>query len=261
LVEVAKLPAPKPSFQLALTPAEALELLRNEPDHDSLISTLNFLLNYPGFSIQSPSPLASQLVHALVSDIVPNYWDVLGEGRKPKAAKKGSPTKLSELELLLSCLRSVSGINAVLLILKRHIQQSKEDRKAVGGPNFEELLTIYLELLQALLENPRTVENIWSTIHGASNLQSKQKTVWNEFLGLVGGGKMLGISAEAEDVINDLSKKVRENHWIADGNPYSSWLACNITSWVKNLSADSEDAWKCCTELLSKSFRLGHTGQ
>jgi len=71
----------------------------------------------------------------------------------------------------------------------------------------------------------------------------------------------LGIAAEAEDVINGLSKKVGEKHWIADGSPYSSWLALNLTHWIKKLPADVEDAWKCCGELISKSFRLGHTGQ
>jgi len=261
LVEVSKSSTPKPSFHLASTPAEALELLRNEPNHESLVSTLQFLVNCPDFNIQSPSPLASQLVHVLVSDIVPNYWDVLREGGKPKAAKKGSSTKIPELELLMSCLRSVSGINAILLSLKRHIQQLKETRKAVGVANFEQLLRIYLQLLQALLEGFQTVETIWNTIYGASSPQSKQKTVWNEFLGLVGGGKILGIAAEAEDVINGLSKKVGEKHWIADGSPYSSWLALNLTHWIKKLPADVEDAWKCCGELISKSFRLGHTGQ
>jgi telomere length regulation protein len=260
-VEDVKSNAPKPSFRSASTPAEALELLKTEPDHDTLIVTLQYLADYPGFSIQSPSPLASQLVHVLVSEIVPNYWNVLQAGRKFKPAKQGSSSRLSELDLLLSCLRSVSGLNSVLLSLKRNIQLSKESKKAVGGSNFEELLRIFLQLLQALLEGPQTVEAIWASIYEASSPQSKQKTVWNEFLSLVGGGKILGIAAEAENVANELSRKVGEKYWVADGSSFSSWLARNLTYWVKNLPTDSESASKCCGELISKSFRLGYTGQ
>jgi telomere length regulation protein len=213
------------------------------------------------FNIQSPSPLASQLVHVLVSEIVPNYWIVLQAGKKSKLAKQESSSRKSELDLLLSCLRSVLGINSVLLSLKRHIQQSKESKKAVGGPNFEELLRIFLQLLQALLEGPRTIEIVWRSIYEASGPQSKQEAVWNEFLSLVGSGKILGIAAEAEDVINELSDDVGEKHWIADGAFFSSWVARNLTYWVTNLPIDSENASKCCGELLSKAFRLGYTGQ
>ena len=195
--------APKPSYQNASTPAEALELLRSEPDHSTLISTLKFLASCQNFSIHSPSPLASQLVNVLVSDIVPNYWSVLQTGKTSKKAKQASPgaSKISELQLLLSCLQSVSGLNAVLLSLKRLIQQSKESRISVGGPNFVELLLIYLYLLQAILEGPQTVEAIWSIVFGSSGSVSKQKTVWNEFLSLVGGGKILGIVAEVLKVV------------------------------------------------------------
>ena len=225
------------------------------------MSTLRFLSDCAGFSILSPSPLASQLVHVLVSEIVPNYWNVLQGGKKSKAAKPGPPSKSPELELLLSCLRSVPGINSVLLSLKRHIQQSRESKKAVGGTNFQELLSILLQLLQALLDGSQTVETIWRSIYEDSSPRSKQKTIWNEFLSLVGGGKILSIAAEAEDVVNELSKKIGEKHWVADGSLFSSWLARNLSQWIKKLPAGSEDGSKCCGELLSKSFRLGHTGE
>ncbi len=238
-----------------------MELLKSEPDHDTLISTLRYLTTCAGFYIQSPSPLASQLVHVLVAELVPNYWNVLQAGKRTKPAKQGSSSKASGLQLLLSCLRSVSGINAVVLSLKRNIQQSKESKKSVGGPNFEELLRIFLQLLQELLEGSQTVEIIWRSIYEVSGPQSKQNTIWTEFLGLVGGGKIIGIAAEAEDIINGLSKKFSEKYWVADGSLFSSWLARNLTYWVRNLSTGSENLSKCCGELLSKSFCLGYTGR
>jgi telomere length regulation protein len=208
------------------------------------------------FSITSPGPIAAQLVYVLVSDTVPTYWNVLQESsRRKKAAKQES-----FLEILLSCLRSVTGLNAVVLSLKQHIQLSKETQKAVGGPNIQSILVILLQLLQALLGDNQTVEAIWKNIHHSSNIPAKQKAIWNEFLGLVGNGKILGVAAEAEDIINYLSKKVGERYWIADATLYCLWLARNVTHWSRNLSADSEIEIKGCGELLSKSFHLGYTG-
>jgi telomere length regulation protein len=253
----------KPTFQ-ASTPLEALEILKNEPDHEALISTLRFLGRAsPDFSITSPSPVASQLVHVLVSEILPNYWNILyqPEKKNSKERKQRKSKHTPDLELFITCLRSVTGLNAILLSLKRHIQASKEAKKAVGGPDLQDVLTILLQALTAILEGDQTVEKIWRVIWDTTDPEIKQKAVWNEFLGLIGGGKLLGTAAEAEDVINDLSQKVGEKYWVADGNLFSSWLALNITHWANGLLPESQNGWKCCTELLSKSFRLGHTGR
>ena len=249
-------PAPKPPFQ-ASSPADALRVLRSEPGHDTLLSTLQFLgKEQSDFSITSPSPIVAQLVHVLVSDTVPTYWNVLQESSRGKNVAKQE----SSLDMLLSCLRSVPGLNAAVLSLKQHIQMSKETKKAVGGPNIQVILVMLLQLLQALLGDNRTVETIWKNIHHSSNTPAKQKAIWNEFLGLVGNGKILGVAAEAEDIINNLSKKVGERYWIADGSLYCLCLARNVTHWSRNLSADSKVEIKGCGELLSRSFRLGYTG-
>jgi telomere length regulation protein len=264
LIEVPKSSKPitNPTFQ-ASTPTEALEILKNEPDYEALISTLRFLgkSNFD-FRVTSPSPIASQLIHVLVSEILPNYWNVLYVPEKnSKGGKQRKIRHQADLELFLTCLRSVTGLNALLLSLKRHIQLSKETKKAVGGPKVQDIITILLQVLSALLEGVQTVEKIWSVIWGSTDPPQKQKTIWNELLGLIGGGKILGTAAEAEDVVNDLSQKIGEKYWIADGSLYSSWLARNISYWATSLPTDSENGWKCCSELLTKSFRLGYTGK
>lgn len=264
LVEVKKTEkAPsRPSFK-ASTPAEALEILKNEPHHESLITTLRFLgEGNPDFSITSPSPIAAQLVHVLVSNIVPNYWSVLFESDKTSNGRKRAKSKkASDLELLLSCLRSVMGLNALLLSLKQLIRQSKETQKTVGGPNIHDVLTTLLQVLTELIQGNETVEEISNSIWNFTITPLKQKAIWNEFVGIVGSGKILGLAAEAEDVVSELSKKIGHKYWIADGSAYSSWLACNITHWARNLPIDSENEWKCCGDLLCKAFRLGYAGK
>jgi telomere length regulation protein len=263
LVEVKKpQKAPsKPSFKTS-TPTEALEILKNEPDHESLISTLWYLREESSdFNITSPSPLAAQLVHVLVSDIVPNYWNLLFDGKKSNARKRAKSKSASELDLLLFCLRSVTGLNALLLSLKQLIQQSKETKQAVGGPNIHDVLTILLQVLTELIKGDKTVGEISKSIWNPTVPLSNQNAIWNEFLSVVSSGKILGLAAEAEDVVNELSKKIGEKYWIADGGSYSSWLARNIMHWARTLPADSENEWKCCGDMLGKAFRLGHTGK
>lgn len=261
LVEVRK-PAEaisKPTSQ-AVTPAEALEILRNEPGYETLISTLRYLSRETSdFNIASPSALASQLVHVLVSEIVPNYWSILQESHNVR--KQGLSKKTSDMQLLLFCLRSVTGLNAVLLSLKQTIQQSRESKKTIGGSKIQDALTRLLQLMSSLLKGDGTIETISESIWGPSDASSKQKAIWNEFLNVAGGGRILGVCAEADDTINELSNDIHEKHWISDGVLYSRWLAQNITRWARSIPLDSENAWKCCVELLSKSLRLGYTGK
>lgn len=249
------------SITVASTPEEALEILKNEPDHASLCSTLQFLDQKSSkFNIQTPGAISSQLVHVLVSETIPNYWTVLAEseiGKRTASKRKGKST--SDLVHLLSCLRSVLGLNAILLSLKQQIQASKESKKQVGGQGIPELLVILLQVLEALLEGDDVLQTIWGTTWNTPEPLTKRKAIWNEFLGLL-GGKILGVAAESEDVLNELSKSSVQRRWVANGSLYAAWIARNISSWSKALPVSREDGWKACSEVLGKSFRLGHTG-
>ena len=265
LVEAPRAPAAisKPAFK-ATTPEQALEILRSEPDYDALISTLQYLGNSDSsFNIAVPNPLVAQLVHVLVSEIIPNYWSTFKGpqvGKKAGKRQQGRFRSIPDLELLLSCLRSVTGLNAVLLSIKQHIQRSKDTKASVGAPNIQDILTVLLQALTALLDGDEILELISSSIWNSSDTLSKQTALWNEFLGLVGSGKILGITAEAEDIVNALSKKVGEKYWVADGLQYSCWLARNISLWTIKLAEGAENEWKSCGGLLSKSLRLGYAG-
>lgn len=119
-----------PSNPIHISSAEqALKTLKNQPSFDDLKSALEFLDNETDFSITSPGPLASQLVHVLVSEVTPNYWSILHESGGKTKKNKQSPI----LKLLLNSIRSTTGINAILLNLKRFTQQSKETKKNIGG--------------------------------------------------------------------------------------------------------------------------------
>lgn len=244
------------------SPAEALETLRSEPDYDSLISTLSYLKSSEtGFSITLPSSLSAQLVHVLVSETAPTYWNVLQTPQNSKNASKQKHLPISTgLNSLLSCLRSVMGLSAVLLALRGLVQKSKESEKSVRGQSIQVTLSVLLDLLAAILEGDRTIELISQTIWNTSGSSPNQKTLWHDFLSLT-SSKILSTAAETEDIINGLDRKIREKLWISEGRLYADWLACNIGQWAHSLARNVQSDWNLCSETLSKSFRLGHTGK
>ncbi|RDW85050.1 hypothetical protein BP6252_02640 [Coleophoma cylindrospora] len=242
------------SLVASSTPQDILEVLRNTPNHDSLMSALKLLSDENAtFKVTDPSPLAAQIIHVLVSDVIPNYWHILGESRAAQHRKTHS-SKTVDWDILVP-LRSVPGLSAILLRLKELIQTCKEHKNKVGGPDVPANLDILLQLVTAILTEDDSVLKIWDTLGPTT---PKQKALRHEFLGLFGSGKLLGICAEAEDIVNDGGKSTPRNFWIANGALYSEWLGSSITRWAKSLPVDSSDAWKCCGELLSKAFRLGN---
>lgn len=248
----------------ATTPEEVLDILRNEPDYDTLSSILRYLGDSNSdFNLSSPSPLAAQMVHTLVSHIIPNYWSVFQEpfhSRNSKGRTQSHPEKEPELNSLLSCLRSVTALNSILFRLKELLQQLKGGKLIIERANFQDSLVVLLDVLTALLDGENAIEMQWNNILNASGGPGKQKALWHELLGLVGGGKILGLAAEAEEAILKAGKKADQIYWIADGKLYSTWLGRNISHWTKHLPIDFEIGWRNCVELLSKSFRLGYTG-
>ena len=154
-----------------------------------------------------------------------------------------------------------TGLNLIILNLKQAIQQSQEPKKSIGGGNIQDVLLRLLQVVSRLLEGDETIQFISKRIWHSSNTPQRQKAMWNEFLGVVVGGRILGTCAQADDIINDLSKDLHEKHWVSDGTLYSKWLAENITHWARHIQLDSDYAWKCCGEVLSKSLRLGYNGK
>ncbi|KAB8299171.1 hypothetical protein EYC80_001274 [Monilinia laxa] len=233
---------------------EAFKTLKNQPSFEYLSAVLVFLDKETAFSITSPGPLASQLVHVLVSEVIPNYWSILNESKGKSRKTKQSHT----FKLLLNSIRSITGINAILLNLKRLTQQSKEANKNIGGLNIQENLKIQLQLCVEVLEGDSTTKKLWDTINNSSDVSMKQRILFNELLALIGSGKIVGVAAEAEAISNELSKEPNERYWVADGSSYSRWLGQNVIFWLKTLPEGAEQAWKSCNELFGKCLRLGH---
>jgi telomere length regulation protein len=261
LVEVKKPSATSSTSNLLpSTPEEALQALRSEPDFDTLRFTLKYLVqdapSTSNFRINQISPIAAQLINTLCSEIVPNYWVVLNETSSNLGGK--SLTHGTERKLLLSCLRSLSGLNATVGRIKTLLQHVREAKKEVGGPNPVELLRMQLDVLETLLRGEQVVAQLWDDL--GADMQGRQRAIWHEVTALVAGGRILNVAAEATSVINDTTNEIIEPRWIAHGISYSRWLARNIIHWSKEIPANTEGLWKPLSEFLNKALRLGHPG-
>ncbi|KAI1430043.1 telomere length regulation protein [Xylaria sp. FL1777] len=229
------------------SPEEALECLKNQPSYDTLLAILEYLRNggkgEQKFDIRTPGPLSAQIIHTLVTEIVPNYWTVLQE-----ASDKGS------VNVLLACLRSLPGINAILTYLRSLIREVKSQPGDSRHSHVIFNLVYTSSLLAHLLGGDGEVMHIWSYV-ASTNDPTRVRPLRQEFLSLFTSGKIVSLSAEAGDICRQAGKLV-ERLWIEDNKEYINWLACNQIRWAK--SQLSEEDLKLCAELGARALRLGH---
>lgn len=247
---------------------EALEILRNEPDYETLVSVLLFLLaDKAPVDIRQPTPLSAQLVQVLVTAIVPNYWTLLRDespkSRVSKSGKKDSRRSRTDLELLLACLRSVTGLSALVVRLRALLAETKIASAAAatkdqqGNPSWQ--LRILREVLSELLAGEETVAQVWTASTSGVDDDAKRRPLTQEFLNIIGSGRVVSLAAEAEAVVREeFSSEKLPTSWVASGKEYSLWLAKGIIRWADR-NAGPEDQ-KVHGALLGKALRLGYPG-
>lgn len=230
---------------------DIVEALKNEPDYDVLITALRFVLEggpvSGHFSIGAPSPEATRIIQILVTEIVPNYWALL----KESSSEDGT----SDLALLLDSLRSLAGLNAVLLRLRTLTQEQKSQATEVKRSDVLLNLRITLELLCDILGGDDSVARLWVNTSATSDAM-KQRILSKDFISVIAGGRTISFSAEAECLTSQESQG--QIIWVADGMEYTKWLTRNIISWSKQVELPVER--KLVADLLSKALRLGYSG-
>jgi telomere length regulation protein len=240
------------------SPEDALEILRHEPDYDSLTSVLRFLSRHEAAgssfpTIKLPSPLSAQLVQVLVAEIVPNYWALLVEDVHQ--------SKDSGLKLLLYCISSVAGVNAILVRLRALIQEARsEAADKARRPDISLNLGILLDLLCRVLHGDGWLLGAWRAATSGSDGPARVRPRVQEIVATFGSGRIVSLAAEADEVAkaNDPRKK-DEGIWPADSLQYTEWLARNIVKLA--LSGETADETRLASDLFAKAMRLGHPGR
>ncbi|KAK5990499.1 DNA replication checkpoint tel2-like protein [Cladobotryum mycophilum] len=249
-----------PRISQILSVDEALELLRNQPDYDSLILVLQYLTtdvqqSSDTFHLHVPGPKSAAIIHQLVTEIVPNYWTLLREGSE-NVDTSNNARKPDDATLLTQCLQSVAGLNAVLAHLKALIQEQKGGSKGPIRPDVALHLSTFLDLLASLLRGNSSVQTIWIASTEKLTNAALKKTQSHTLLSLLTSGRILSTASEALALVGQDGVQ-GDARWVAEGVEFTKWIAQNINSWTKDSPGDAE--LQFCSDLFHRGMSLGYS--
>ncbi|KAI5366456.1 putative telomere length regulation protein [Septoria linicola] len=228
---------------------DVLVLLRGQPSANEVTYVLRQLQTGdalpPGFSINALGPQQAQIINTLISTIIPDFWPSFDE---------------LDRKVLASCLCNVAGLNAIVarIRLQTDVLASKNRSKAIS-----EELNCLLDVINRLLEKRSFACQIWLDLLKAVSDKTKQVLAWKDFITLTGSGKIVGITARAEDLLSDASDGPLKRSWISNASAYAIWLGENIvfltvkpTDGVEALH--NSDKAKAAAQLLARAFSFGY---
>ncbi|USP77039.1 DNA replication checkpoint protein tel2 [Curvularia clavata] len=220
----------------------ALRALKNQPSR----GTLNNVLEYftaEGFSLLLPDPLNASIAHQLVNDTVPNYW------RSIKGSKAANQ--------IGKILRNPTSLGHIVTRLRSLIADSRQRKKPGEERNTAEHISDTLEVLELILHGDDTSFFILKYVLSLGKTDIQKKLIWKEYLTQVVSGRLLSVTAEAEDVLKKSSDVSRASSWVADGKKYAEWLGRNLAVLLER-SPESEDYLTAVVEFCSKALGLGY---
>ncbi|CAO1598091.1 hypothetical protein XANCAGTX0491_001864 [Xanthoria calcicola] len=237
------------------SPEHALEILSSRPQQEDLRAVLRWL--HPsngsnnGFNVHGQTLLASQIIHTLVNDVLPDYWSLLNLEQNEQ-----SRATMDTMTLILS---NVSGISMLTSRLKTLIRRkdAPEGNHSIRDSGQAEALASAVVMLESVLKPWDVVYTIWSRLCGTSDL-TRRWLLWKELVALLGSGRVLSTASEAEAILGKSSHQIRERTKLADGSRYCFWLGRNLNRMLVLPRVDEDDARKACVQMLERALTLGH---
>ncbi|KAK8138513.1 telomere length regulation protein [Apiospora sp. TS-2023a] len=237
----------------ASTPGEALEGLKGQPGYDDLLQILKWLRDGTKgthqFDIRKPNPQSAQIVHVLVTEIVPNYWTLLKESST-------SQNKSQPVDLLITSLQSIGGLNATLTCIRALLQEARKDPKGLKHSHATPNLAPLLSLVASILKHTSTIQSIWQAVGSTEDNAGKIRALGQDFVSLIAGGKVVSLAAEAEDVLHQADMLV-EPSWVANSKLYAEWLGNDLVEWTRSNPAAGD--LKMIANLTGRGLKLGHS--
>ena len=224
---------------------DALHILQARPDRAQLRAVLSFLnsSSRETFCIRRPGPASARLINHLVNTTVPDYWLDLGESKS----------------LLLSCLRSIAGVNAVVGRLAQIVSQKQSKADAVQSGEADSRIVELISLLEQLLQGNQFILTIWNHAGTDCETPNQRSLVWKELVSTTTSGRVISTVAQAIDATSS-SKKDKQDSWLASGFQYSTWLGDNIAAMTACLDKEDASGQTAVAQLCGRSFGLGHPG-
>lgn len=239
----------------ASTPGEALEGLKGQPGYDDLLHILKWLRDGTKgthqFDIRKPNPQSAQIVHVLVTEIVPNYWTLLKESSASQ--KKSQPDSL-----LITSLQSIGGLNSTLAYIRALLHEARKDPKGLKHSPATPNLAPVLDLVACMLKHNAPIQSIWQAVSSTENNAGKIRALGQDFVSLIAGGKVVSLAAEAEDVLQQ-ADMLEGPSWVANSKLYAEWLGNHLVDWTQ--SKPTAGNLQMIADLTGRGLKLGHSGQ
>jgi telomere length regulation protein len=232
-------------------PEDALHILKESPTWAQVQKVLEYLTDSENgdYNIKQPGALAAQLIQALVTQTLPNFWSEL------KREKAPARTKSKFLDTLLS----VSGIGALFSRIKILTAACKLNPNPGETAISPLQLEAVLETIEELLKSGTVFGSIWTDCVLHSETVPRRTVLWKEFVSLVASGKLMSSFAEAEDVLKTSNSRYK-TMWISKGTEYTRWLAQNVSHMIKASSTMSAEIFSAAKMMCSKALALGYSG-
>ncbi|KAK7226389.1 hypothetical protein V2G26_014392 [Clonostachys chloroleuca] len=237
------------------SPDEALDTLKNQPSYDALLATLEFLTNSEGsknsnFSLHIPSPKSAAIVKIFVTEIAHNYWPLFS------ASGDGDTNDtLRPKEAFVSCLSSVTGVNAILSHMGALVNEVKSSSKGISRSDLTLHLEIFLDLLSTILGGDHAAQQLWTTSTKELTNEILKKGQTQTFVSLLTNGRIVSVTAEALTLVWEGQLR-NIPRWTADGLEYTLWLGRNAIRWAKLETSDTE--MQICSDLVLRGGSLGY---
>lgn len=241
----------QPHHEPISSPEQALTLLKDRLSQDRFEAVIRYLENgikrrHP-FDIHIPSATAAQILHVLVTTVIPDRWAIL-------SSTAASSVDKAVRKSLLSCVSSVAGIGALTTCVQ-HLSTSSQIKQP-GSPQraiFGETVSFF----GSVIHHKVFLRDLLHQNQSSGNKPGQQQALWSEATSLFAGSKILNVFQEASTV-SELKSEIPS--WLLDPRDYSEWLGTNIAIAAINLAPTHEEAWKMLSSFLKRTLSLGHKG-
>ena len=231
------------------SPEDVLQVLRVRPDLDHLIAALKALRSHAfglEFNIHTPGPLQSQIINALITHIVPDFWPSLEENQGQE---------------LILCLSNVAGFNAVFARLRLFTSERGSNQE--GEQRSASEMEILLGVIQSLFKGNDVVGLVFTNLQSSVPHKLRRDMIWKDFVTLLCSGKIISTVAQAVDRLKTTQKTTtvdRNAIWLANGSEYSAWLGLNMEHMLLGgVDETGDHVTSAAAQLITKSLSLGYS--
>jgi hypothetical protein len=242
----------QPEHSPIMSPEQAWDILKQQPTEDAFEAVMQYLENgiqkKHDFNLHTPSAPAAQILNTLVTDVIPDRWEILNSSTASNVEK-------AMRKSLLLCMRSTAGIGAVIARI-----QSLLTSPQIGNTGSSQRIVFKdtVRFFGSIIYHKTFVRDLLFQTRTSSSKHGQEQAVWAEATSLLAGSKILNIFLEASAML-ELRSEIP--NWLQDAKEYSRWLGVNISSAAIGLTPSMEQAWKMLANLLKRALSLANKGR